>query len=65
MYNLQCIGYLVMQYEVSTVFSSPGVTLLLPLTDKECRDINGPCNQPQCVARNIVDFPCQGELLTC
>ena len=31
---------------------SPGVTLLLPFTDKECGDVNGPCKQSQSIVKN-------------
>ena len=31
---------------------SPGATLLLPFTDKECGDVNGPCKLSQSIVKN-------------
>ena len=31
---------------------SPGATLLLPFTDKECGDVNGPCKRSQSIVKN-------------
>ena len=31
---------------------SPRATLLLSFTDKECRNVNGPCKRSQSVAKN-------------
>ena len=42
---------------------SPGATLLLPFTDKECRDINGDLVNDHNPLSRTLDFPRHSELL--